>query len=113
MTEAPVIVQMIADQAEALAPAHGSAERYKRLEWINFLPSEIHKSFSPLFAPALNDPVHGGGGYCFAMLTRGDRMKFDRSAMPNLAAYKALVAARPRVQPEPNFRGSSYLRLDL
>jgi glutathione S-transferase len=57
VTEGPVIVQMIADQAsaKALAPAHGSSERYKLLEWLNFLTSEVHKSFGPMFAPALND----------------------------------------------------------
>ena len=37
-------------------------------------------------------------GYLFTMLTWGDRMKFDLSAMPNLTAYKARVAARPQVQ---------------
>jgi glutathione S-transferase len=37
-------------------------------------------------------------GYLFTMLTWADRMKFDLSAMPNLAAYKARVAARPKVQ---------------
>lgn len=37
-------------------------------------------------------------GYLFTMLTWADRMKFDLSAMPNLLAYKARVAARPKVQ---------------
>jgi glutathione S-transferase len=37
-------------------------------------------------------------GYLFTMLTWADRMKFDLSAMPNLTAYKARVAARPQVQ---------------
>ena len=57
VTEGPVIVQMIADKApaKALAPARDSSERYKLLEWLNFLTSEVHKSFGPLFAPALND----------------------------------------------------------
>lgn len=52
VTEGPVIVQMIADQASArtLTPAHDSSERYKLLEWPNFLTSEVHKSFGPLFA---------------------------------------------------------------
>lgn len=52
VTEGPVIVQMIADQAtaKALAPTHGSSVRYKLLEWPNFLTSEVHKSFGPLFA---------------------------------------------------------------
>lgn len=121
---------MIADQAsaKALAPAHGSSERYKLLEWLNFLTSEVHKSFGPLFAPALNDEAKAffkdrvmgkltyidsqlagrdylmgkqftvADGYLFTMLTWGDRMKFDLSAMPNLTAYKARVAARPQVQ---------------
>jgi len=129
VTEGPVIVQMIADQAsaKALAPAHGSSERYKLLEWLNFLTSEVHKSFGPLFAPALNDEAKAffkdrvmgklkyidsqlagrdylmgkqftvADGYLFTMLTWADRMKFDLSAMPNLAAYKGRVAARPQV----------------
>jgi glutathione S-transferase len=37
-------------------------------------------------------------GYLFTMLAWADRMKFDLSAMPNLLAYKARVAARPKVQ---------------
>jgi glutathione S-transferase len=56
VTEGPVIVQIIADQAfgKALAPARDSNERYG-LEWLNFLASELHESFGPPFAPALND----------------------------------------------------------
>jgi glutathione S-transferase len=59
VTEGPVIVQMIADQAAAknLAPARDSAERYKLLEWLNFITSELHKNFSPLFNPAFSDDV--------------------------------------------------------
>jgi glutathione S-transferase len=37
-------------------------------------------------------------GYLFTMLSWGDRMKFDFSALPNLVAYKARVGARPTVQ---------------
>ena len=60
VTEGPVIVQMIADQAaaKALAPARDSSERYKLLEWLNFLTSEVHKSFGPQFAPALADDAN-------------------------------------------------------
>jgi glutathione S-transferase len=59
MTEGPVIVQMIADQAAAknLAPARDSAERYKLQEWLNFTTTELHKNFSPLFNPAIPDEV--------------------------------------------------------
>src|SRR3979490_3213028 len=55
VTEGPVIVQMIADKASAknLAPARDSAERYKLQEWLNFITTEVHKSFGPLFSPGL------------------------------------------------------------
>jgi len=37
-------------------------------------------------------------GYLFTMLMWAERLKFDLSGMPNLLAYKARVAARPKVQ---------------
>ena len=129
VTEGPVIVQMIADKAgKGLAPARDSAERYKLLEWLNFITAELHKNFGPIFSPVLADDAKAffkdrvmgkfkyidsqlGGrdylmgkeftvadGYLFTMLSWADRMKFDLSAMPNLTAYKARVAARPKVQ---------------
>ena len=130
VTEGPVIVQMIADQAsaKALAPARDSSERYKLLEWLNFLTSEVHKSFGPLFAPALADDAKAffkdrvmgkfkyletalagkdyvmgkqftvADAYLFTMLSWAERLKFDLSAMPTLTAYKARVGARPKVQ---------------
>jgi glutathione S-transferase len=130
ITEGPVIVQMIADQAAGknLAPAHGSAQRYKLLEWLNFITAELHKNFGPMFSPVLADEAKAffkdrvmakfkyidsqmagrdylmgsqftvADGYLFTMLSWADRMKFDLSAMPHLLAYKARVAARPKVQ---------------
>lgn len=130
VTEGPVIVQMIADKAAAknLAPARDSAERYKLLEWLNFVGTELHKNFGPMFSPVLSDDAKAffkdrvmgkfkyldgmlagrdylmgqqftvADGYLFTMLAWADRMKFDLSAMPNLLAYKARVAARPMVQ---------------
>ncbi len=130
VTEGPVIVQMIADKAAGknLAPARDSAERYKLLEWLNFVGTELHKNFGPLFSPVLSDDAKAffkdrvmgkfryldgalagrdylmgkqftvADGYLFTMLSWADRMKFDLSAMPNLLAYKARVAARPKVQ---------------
>jgi glutathione S-transferase len=58
-TEGPVIVQMIADKVPArnLAPARDSAERYKLLEWLNFITGELHKNFSPMFNPTIPDEV--------------------------------------------------------
>jgi glutathione S-transferase len=130
VTEGPVIVQMIADKATGknLAPARDSAERYKLQEWLNFITTEVHKNFGPLFSPVLADDAKAffkdrvmakfkyldgqlagrdflmgkqftvADGYLFTMLNWADRMKFDLSAMPNLLAYKARVGARPKVQ---------------
>ncbi len=137
VTEGPVIVQMIADKASAknLAPARDSAERYKLLEWLNFITAELHKNFGPMFSPVLADDAKAffkdrvmgkfkyvdgalagrdylmgkqfsvADAYLFTMLSWADRMKFDLSAMPNLQAYKARVAARPKVQEALNKEG--------
>ena len=130
LTEGPAIVQMIADKAAGknLAPANGSTERYRLQEWLNFISTDLHKSFGPLFAPTLSDETKQffkdriakyfgyadkqlagkdylmgsqftvADGYLFVMLAWADRMKIDTSAFPNLTAYKARVAARPNVQ---------------
>jgi glutathione S-transferase len=130
VTEGPVIVQMIADKASAknLAPARDTAERYKLQEWLNFITTEVHKNFGPMFSPVLADDAKAffkdrvmakfkyidgalagrdhlmgkqftvADGYLFTMLSWADRMKFDLAAMPNLVAYKARVGARPKVQ---------------
>jgi glutathione S-transferase len=130
VTEGPVIVQMIADKAAGknLAPARDSVERYKLMEWLNFITAELHKNFSPLFSPVLSDDTKAffkdrlmgklkyidgalaghdyllgkqftvADGYLFTMLCWADRMKFDLSGLPTLVAYKARVAARPKVQ---------------
>jgi glutathione S-transferase len=130
VTEGPVIVQMIADKAgKNLAPARDSDERYKLLEWLNFITTELHKNLGPMFSPVLADEAKAffkdramgkfkyletalagreyvmgkqftvADGYLFTMLMWAtDRLKFDLSAMPNLLAYKARVAARPKVQ---------------
>lgn len=130
ITEGPVIVQMIADSVpdKSLAPGRDSAERYRLLEWLNFITTELHKNFSPMFSPVLTDDAKAffkdrvmgklkyldsqlagrdylmgnhftvADGYLFTMLSWADRMKFDLSGLPNLTAYKARVAARPKVQ---------------
>ena len=114
--------------AKNLAPARDSAERYKLQEWLTYINSELHKNIGPLFNPALSDDAKAifkdraigkfkyvdsqiaghdylmgkqftvADGYLFTMLCWADRMKFDLSGLPNLLAYKARVAARPKVQ---------------
>ncbi|MGB3272587.1 MAG: glutathione transferase GstA [Xanthobacteraceae bacterium] len=129
LTEGPVIVQVIADKAGdgKLAPANGTRERYRLQEWLNFLTSELHKNFSPLFQPALGDDAKAffrdrlagkfkyvdeklagkdylmgafsvADGYLYVMLRWAEAMKLDLSALKNLAAFKARMAARPKVQ---------------
>lgn len=51
LREGSVIVQFLADsnQHHSLLPAPGSAERYPVLEWQNFVATEIHKGYAPLF----------------------------------------------------------------
>src|SRR5205807_181333 len=51
LTEGPAIVQYLADLVpdKRLAPRAGTMERYRLMEWLNFIASEIHKAFGPLF----------------------------------------------------------------
>jgi glutathione S-transferase len=57
LTEGPAIVQYIADQApqSGLAPANGTLARYQLQSWLNYIGTEVHKGFSPLFAPNTPD----------------------------------------------------------
>lgn len=130
LTEGPALVQWIADHATGknLAPANGTPERYRLQEWLNFVSTDLHKSFGPLFNPAMpeeaktifrnlimskfklvdqalagKDYLMGKSfsvvdGYLFTILTWAEKMKFDLSGLPNVTAYKARVAARPAVQ---------------
>jgi len=131
VTEGPVIVQMIADRAKDknLAPARDSAERYKLMEWLNYITTELHKNLGPMFSPVLSDDAKAffkdramakfkylnsqlagsdylmgkqftvADGYLFTMLMWAtERLGFDLSGLSNLMAYKARVAARPKVK---------------
>jgi glutathione S-transferase len=57
LTEAPVILQYLADQKPeaGLAPRPGDKERYKLQEMLNFITSELHKGMGSFFSPAMND----------------------------------------------------------
>lgn len=59
LSEGPVIVQYIADRAgdTTLMPAAGSLARYRVMEWQNYITSELHKSFTPLFGSELDAPA--------------------------------------------------------
>lgn len=51
LTENAVIQQYLADtnHATQLLPEVGNINRYHVLEWLNYVSTEIHKGFSPLF----------------------------------------------------------------
>lgn len=57
LTEGPVIVQYLADQkpSSGLVPPPGSIDRYRVLEWLNFVTSELHKTYGPIFRPTTPD----------------------------------------------------------
>lgn len=130
LTEGPVILQYVADKAAAkgLIPAHGSLERYRVLEWLNFVGTELHKTFSPLFRPTTPDAFkalqkdllaakfgvldqHLAGNrflagdsftvadaYAFTVLRWAAPMGLDLAKWPNVAAYVARIAERPAVR---------------
>ena len=129
LTEGPAIVQYLADLAPAskLAPANGTIERYQLQEWLNFITSEVHKQFSPLFDATMPeeakekfrnrlatrfDWIAGqlkGRDYLMGSFTAADAYLFvvlgwtkftgpDLARWPVLQEYVARVAARPHVQ---------------
>lgn len=129
LTEGPAIVQYIADLVpeKKLAPAAGSLERVRLQETLNFISTELHKGFSPLFrkdcpeewkevvrtalgrrfaaldAQLATQPFLFGeqftvaDGYLFTVLGWTRFVNYDLAPYPNLVAYQARVAARPAV----------------
>ena len=130
LTECAAIVQYIADQNPGanLAPAAGTMDHYRLLEWLSYIGSEMHKTFPALFLPttpedykpialqrltqkfenldahlADNDYLMGDSytiadSYCFAIMNWHKRSDIDLAPWPNLKAYMERIAARPKVQ---------------
>lgn len=61
LTENAVILQFIGDRASLgeTIPPIGNFRRYRVLEWVNFITTELHKAFGPLFSPDAGDEVKG------------------------------------------------------
>jgi glutathione S-transferase len=59
ITEGPAIVQYLADRVpeKRLAPPQGSLERVQLQTWLNFVSTEIHKGFTPMFNTALPEDM--------------------------------------------------------
>jgi len=61
LSEVAVILQYIADRKPGtLAPAFGTHERYKLMEWLNFIATEVHKQFGPLWYPDTPEATKDG-----------------------------------------------------
>jgi glutathione S-transferase len=130
LTEGPAIVQYVADQKpdSGLAPRWGTFERYQLMEMLNYIGTELHSGFHPLFTPSatpeakaaavaalgkkfdwlskrmspgkylLGDAFTGADAYLFVVLRWMDYAKIDRNRWPVLAGYFQLAGDRPKVQ---------------
>jgi glutathione S-transferase len=130
LTEGPAVVQYLADQKpeSGLAPRAGTFERYQLMEMLNYITSEVHKAFSPLFNPEssaemkqasvnaltkkfdwltgflgnktflLGNTFTVADAYLFTVLKWTRIVKIDLAKWPALAAYQARIAQRPKVQ---------------
>ncbi len=129
LTEGPAIVQYLADQkpASGLAPSAGTIDRYRLQEWLTFIGTEIHKSFSPLFNPASTDDAKNGAknaigkrltylndqlankqylmgskftvadAYAFTIVNWTNFVGIDLKPYPNVVAYMSRIGGRPKV----------------
>ena len=129
LTEVAVLLQYIADRKPGtLAPLFGTNERYHLMEWLNFIATEIHKGFGPLWYPDTPQPTKDkavatlgkrfehinatlarhpyvtgtaftiADCYLYTLLTWTKFLKVDLSAWHAIVAYMERVGARPSVQ---------------
>ena len=135
LTENAVILQYLGDKAGGfLLPAPGDFRRYRVLEWVNFITTELHKSFGPIFKPVSEevkqyarelvvsklDYVEGRIGehrylmgetftlpdaYLFVMLGWTGVAKLDLGHWPKLHAYRRRLEQRPSVCQVLEFEG--------
>ena len=130
LTEVTAILFYLADRVPnaGLVPPAGEVARYRLLAWLNFIGSELHKNFSPLFgkdtpaeykaqvsarlatrfahvdgvlaySPYLADGVFTiADAYLFVVSNWAAIVGFDLAPYPHLLAFRERVAARPSVQ---------------
>ena len=130
LTEVSTILQYLADKAEGskLLPKFGSMERYRAMETLNFVASELHKTIGGLFAKGmpeegrkiiierasmrlgwideqlgkkpflLGDSFSVADAYAFTVINWCNMVGIDLKQWPNITAYMERVAARPAVQ---------------
>lgn len=129
LTEGPAIVQFLADQApeKQLAPPAGTLARYQLQEWLNFIGTEVHKVYTPLFNPEtaeatktaahatlaarygyldkvlgqrdyLNERFSVADIYLFVVSTWAGHVGVDLTPYPSVQAFLQRIGARPAVQ---------------
>lgn len=129
LTEGPAITQYLADlkPESGLVPANGTMARYRLQEWLGWINSELHKSYSPLFNSSTpetvrqdrKDALHrqyalveqhlaahpwllgerfsAADAYLFTVTNWAGQVGLDLSAFTALAAFQQRVASRPAV----------------
>jgi len=128
LTENPAVLQYIADRnpAAKLAPLQGTIERYRLMEWLSFINSEVHKNFTPLFRDIsadikqfsrnnltarlgyleralgnrsflMDEQFTVADAYLFTVLSWAPRVQLDMGQWPQLKRYVERVGARPHV----------------
>jgi glutathione S-transferase len=129
LTEGPAIVQYLADLVpdKNLAAPQGSMERYHLMESLNFITSELHKTFTPLFIDTTVEETRNAvratlgkriafvntelgkssffrsehfsvaDAYLFTVLSWARYVKFDLTPWPAVVSYLERIATRPAV----------------
>ena len=130
LTEVAAILQYLADRKPeaGLLSAPGSMQRYRAIEWLTFISSELHKGFSPLWNPnmpeaakqialdrlqtrfalldkhlashefLMGDRFTVADAYAYTILTWAAALKLDLGRWSHLKAYVQRIAARPAVR---------------
>jgi glutathione S-transferase len=130
LTEGPAVVQYLADRKPetGLAPPPGTFERAQLQEWLNYISTEVHKTFSLLFNSKLppefrevtvanlgkkfdylskqlatknfllGDAFSVADAYLYTLLRWTRAVKVDLTKWPTLQEYAARIAARPAVK---------------
>jgi glutathione S-transferase len=136
LTENAVVLQYLGDRAGSsdLLPPVGDFRRYRVLELVNFITTELHKSFGPLFSPQAGDETKqfmrdnigskldylekrlGDGPflmgeqltlpdpYLFVITGWADKM-IGLDRWPNLRAFRERMMKRPAVRHVLEFEG--------
>jgi glutathione S-transferase len=129
-TESGALLQRVGDLAPAgaLIPPHGTAERYQVIEWLTFIGTELHKTYSPWLwhrdtAPAtreqclrkldlrlreidahlarqdyLTDRYSVADAYLYTVANWSNLLRIPLAPYPHLLAFMARIAQRPAVR---------------